>query len=112
MFENVVLHDSVVPVGVDANVPVMGESEIHDCGKHPMYLGKAADAMYHMIGSLIIEPLPSEDFDICRLGRRHKGEVPYNPAILHQHIAERGVDIMSYDVLRRISVRPLLEIAV
>ena len=46
---NVMLHDSVIPVGVNANIRFMGEAVIHYIAEDTMYVRIAGDTMNHMI---------------------------------------------------------------
>ena len=54
---DVVLHDAVVFVGVNANVHIMGEAEVHDVVEDTMDIRVAGDAMDDMIGHYIVQPL-------------------------------------------------------
>jgi len=46
---NVMLHDSVISVGVNANIRFMGEAVIHYITEDTMYVRIAGDTMNHMI---------------------------------------------------------------
>ena len=51
------LHDKVVLMGIDADVCIMREAEIHDIGEDAMNVRVAGYTMDDMIGKSIIYPL-------------------------------------------------------
>lgn len=59
MFPNVVLHDGIVAMCVYTNVPVMGETEIHDIAEYVVAIRVTRNAMDDMVGLLVIKPFPT-----------------------------------------------------
>ena len=57
MLPDVVLHDSVVPMGVNPNVCVMREAEVHDIAKDAVDIRVAGNTMDYMIRLCVIQPL-------------------------------------------------------
>jgi hypothetical protein len=56
MFAYVMLHDSIVPMGVNANVWVMGETEVHDAAEYSVSIGINAFATAFLMNALIVIP--------------------------------------------------------
>ena len=57
MLFDVVLHDTVVAVGVDADVAVFGKRIFHDVPENMVGVREAGDAVDDMVGLLVVEPL-------------------------------------------------------
>jgi len=57
MLQDVVLHDEVVFMGVDADVCIMREAEVHDAAEDSVNIRIAGYTMYDMIGKGIVCPL-------------------------------------------------------
>jgi hypothetical protein len=56
VLHNVVLHDMVVFMGIDADVRIMRKAEIHDVAEDSMGIGNAGNTMNHMIRKGIVCP--------------------------------------------------------
>ena len=81
---NVMLHDSVIPVGVNANIRFMGEAVIHYIAEDTMYVRIAGDTMNHMIRLRVIQPLTIVNFRISRLRRWQESEIANDATCLFQ----------------------------
>lgn len=57
MLQDVVLHDEVVLMGVDADVRIMRKAEVHDAAEDSVNIRIAGYTMYYMIRKGIICPL-------------------------------------------------------
>ena len=57
VFLDVVLHDTVVLMGIDTNVCIMRETEVHDIAKDAMNIWITGYTMNDMIGQGIVCPL-------------------------------------------------------
>ena len=64
MFPYVMLHDAVVAMGIYANVPVMGEAEIHDVAEDVVFIRVTRNAMDDMVGLFVIEPFSAIDLAV------------------------------------------------
>ena len=69
MLQNVVLHNLVVMVGIDADVCVMREAEVHDVVEYAVNIWIAGYSMYNMIRVCVIKPFTIIDFTICGFWR-------------------------------------------
>ena len=69
VLEDVVLHDAVVAVGVDTDVAVAGEGELHDAAEGAVRFRHAGDAVDDMVGQGIVEPLAVVDGAVGGFGR-------------------------------------------
>ena len=77
------LHDEVVPVGVYADIGVVGEAPVHNQPEHPVDLRTTADPVDDVVGLAAFRPLPLIDLRIRRLRRRHEREISYQgPLVL------------------------------
>ena len=54
---DIVLHDMVVLMGIDADVCITLETEVHDVAEDVVNIRVAGNAMYDMIGLYVIQPL-------------------------------------------------------
>ena len=57
MFLDVVLHNSVVTVSIDADVVIMGKAEVHNAAEDSMCIRQAGNTAYDMIVLLVIQPI-------------------------------------------------------
>ena len=55
MFLYIVLHDSIVSVGVNANIRIVGETELHDVAEDAMSVWIAGNSMNDMISLYVIK---------------------------------------------------------
>lgn len=55
------LHDAVVAVGIDADVAVVGEGELHDGMEDAVRFREAGDAVDDMVGQGVVDPLSVVD---------------------------------------------------
>ena len=54
VLQDVVLHDGVVAMGVDADVTVYGKAEVHDVAEDMVNIGIAGHAMNNMIRERVV----------------------------------------------------------
>ena len=57
MFLNIMLHDSVVPVSIDADIGFTSKAEIHNAAENAVSIRKACNTMDDMIKFYVIQPL-------------------------------------------------------
>ena len=55
MFLYIVLHDSIVSVGVNANIRIVGEAELHDVAEDATSVWIAGNSMNDMISLYVIK---------------------------------------------------------
>ena len=67
VFEEVVLHDVVVAVGVDADVAVVGETPFYNCTEDAVDVREAGYAVDYVIGESVVQPVAVKDFAVGRL---------------------------------------------
>ena len=65
MLQYVMLHDMIVSVGVDADVRIMRETEVHDATEYTVSIGITGNPMDYMIRLFIIKPLTFIDPAVC-----------------------------------------------
>ena len=111
MFFEVVLHDSVVAVRVDADVLLVGKAEVHDVAEDAVDVGSARDAMDDVIGQGVVEPLAVVDFRVGGLGRAQKRKIAHNPSVFLDDEAAILCDVGPYRFERGVSLSPLRGIA-
>ncbi len=93
-----VLHDMVVAMRVDADIPVVTEAEVDDGAEDAMRLGEACDTVDDMIRLIIVEPLPTLYLGIGGFRRRQEGEVGHDCAIVGNHVAPTLFNVTSDDI--------------
>ena len=54
MLQDVMLHDGVVFMGVNANVGLVGKNKVHYALEDTVRIGNAGDPMDDMIGAIIV----------------------------------------------------------
>ena len=111
MFFEVVLHDSVVAVRVDADVLLVGKAEVHDVAEDAVDVGSARNAMDDVIGQGVVEPLAVVDFRVGGLGRAQKRKIAHNPSVFLDDEAAILCDVGPYRFERGVSLFPLRGIA-
>ncbi len=82
MLQEIVLHDFVVLMGIDADVGVVGEAEVHNAGEDAMSLRVTGYSMDYMIRLDIIYPLTFVDFSISGFGGLKEGEIAYDLTVI------------------------------
>ena len=112
VFEDVVLHDAVVAVGVDADVAVAGEGELHNGVEDAVCFREAGDAVDDVVGLGVAEPLAVVDSAVGGFGRRQEGEIGHDVSILFDHEGAVSLHICLHRLQRRVPVDPLFRIAV
>ena len=112
VFEDVVLHDAVVAVSVDAGVAVAGEGKLHDSVEDAVCFREAGDAVDNVVGQGVVEPLTVVDSAVGRLGRGQEGEVGHDAAVVFHHEGAVSLHICLHRRQRRVPVDPLLRVAV
>ena len=112
VLEDIVLHDAVVAVGVDTDVAVAGEGELHDGVEDAVCFRHAGDAVDDMVGQGVVEPLTVVDGGVGGFGRGQEGEVGHDAAVVFHHEAAVSFYIGLHHLQRRVAVDPLFRIAV
>ena len=72
------LHDSVVLMGINANVGIMGGTVIHDTSEYSVSIWVTGDTVDYMIWLFIIKPLAFIDPGISRLWGGQESKVADN----------------------------------
>ena len=93
-----VLHDMVVAMRVDADIPVVTEAEVDDGAEDAMRLGDACNTVDDMIRLLIVEPLPTLYLGVGGFRRRQEGEVGHDRAIVDNHKGSTFFDVAPDDI--------------
>ena len=96
---NVMLHDSVIPVGVNANIRFMGEAVIHYIAEDTMYVRIAGDTMNHMIRLRVIQPLTIVNFRISRFRGWQECEIAYNTTSVLNNKTAMLIHVADNDIL-------------
>ncbi len=110
VFGEVVAHDGVVAVRIDAYVGVAGETEVQDVAQHAMRFSKAGDAMHHMIRPVVIEPCPVVDGGVGGFGRWEESEIAHDAMGLLHHETALLRHVGADNGLGRIVACPLMGI--
>ena len=85
VFQQVVLHDGVVAVGVHAQVALVGGAVVHHTVEYAVCLGGAGYAVHHVVGQGVVGPLALIYIIIGGIGRWQKGEIGYyGTVVLYQ----------------------------
>ena len=108
---DIMLHDEVVAVRVDADVRVLRETEVHDVVKHMMHVRITADAMDHMIRLRVIQPLAVVYPRVGRFRRRDECEIRDDTSVFLYHMARMPLHIGRNHRFGRIAVDPLVHVA-
>ena len=111
VLQDVVLHDAVVFVGVDAEVWLAGGAVGHHGVEDPVDRRKAADAVNDVVGAGVVEPLPVNG-GVARLRRTHEDEVGDDGVPFQHHIPLAEGDVPADNGLRRVAVDPLTQIPI
>lgn len=75
VFLDVVLHDAVILMGINADVCIVGEAEVHDIAEDAVNVRVAGNTMYNMIGLYVIQPLTVVYLRVGRLRGGQEGEI-------------------------------------
>ena len=110
MFGDVVLHDSVVAMGVDTNVWILGETVFHDAAEYSVNIGITGYTMDYMIGFCIIKPLSLVDLGISWFGRSKESKVTNHLIIVFNHKASVILHVSNNGSFRRVAFSPLVHI--
>ena len=62
------LHDFIVSMGVNADVGILGETEVHDVAEYSVSIGITGYPMDYMIRMFIIKPVSFVDHGISGFG--------------------------------------------
>ena len=115
---DVMLHDKVVLVGIDADVCIMGEAEVHDVAEDAVNIRVAGNAMYDMIGFYVIQPFAIVYLRVSRLRGGQKSEIADNllwrlvlTIALFNDKTSMLLHIVQENSLRRVAVSPLVHVA-
>ena len=107
----VVLHNDVVAVGVDADVGVAGEGEVHHAAEDAVRAVQAAHTVDHVVRPGVVEPLATENLLVGGLRRRQEREIAHNLPVVFNHEAAITPDVILDGLHRRVAVNPLLPVA-
>ena len=111
MLLDVVLHDTVILMGIDTNVFIMREAEVHDIAKDAMSIRVAGYTMYDVIGLYVVKPLAVVYLRVGWLWRRQKSEITHDMASILYDIATMLFHIADDECLRRVAISPLVHIS-
>lgn len=103
-------HDTVVPMGVDADVARLLEAIVKHRSEDPVSLWQAGNAMDDDIGLFVIKPLTVVNPRIGRLGTGQAGKGGHGPLTIEHQVAATSVDIPLESLCRRIAVGPLMKV--
>lgn len=104
-------HDAVVPVSVNPDIVILGETPVKDGAEHSVGIRQAAYTMDHVVWFRIIRPGAIVYLLISGLRRRDKSEVPHHGAIVHYHMPIPLFNIPEDNLIRGVTVYPLIGIA-
>ena len=110
MLQDVVLHDFIVTMGINADVMIMPETVVHDTAKDTMSIGITGNTMDYMIGLSIVQPLTFIYIIIGRFWGWQESKVADNATIILDDKAAIPFHVCRYDSLRRIAISPLVHI--
>ncbi len=111
MFQDIVLHDKVVIMGVYADIFIMGKAEVYHVTKDMMRVWIAGNTVDDMIRPFIIQPFATIYLMVSGFWRRQESEVADNTAFILNDEATALLHICSNDGLRWIALSPLVHIA-
>ena len=111
MLQNVVLHDKVVLMGVDADVRIMRKAEVHDAAEDSVNIRIAGYTMYYMIRKGIICPLTIIYLRVGWLRGWQECEIADNTPFILNDKAAVLFHIVEDDLLRRVAIAPLVYVA-
>ena len=111
IFPDVVLHDAVVAVGIDANVVLMGEAVVHDASEDAVGTRRTGNAMDDAVGLFVVEPRPVVDVVVGGFRRGQEGEVAHDEAVVLDDETAVAFYVGLYGQERRIVVGPLAGVA-
>jgi len=111
VFQDVVLHDMIVAVCVDADVALPLKTKLHDTLENTMHLREAGNAVDDMISLCVVQPLTLVNLRVSRLGRRQKSEIGHNLSVVLYHKTAIFFHVRLHDLQRRIAVDPLVQVA-
>jgi len=111
MLGDVVLHDGIVTMGVNADVRVARETIGHDVIKHMMRVRITGDAMDYMVRHFVVQPPAIVYCRVGRFRRRNESEIRDHLFCFLYHVAHTVLHVGSNNRLGRIAVHPLMPIA-
>ena len=112
VLQDVVLHDAVVAVRVDADVALPREAELHDILEDAVCLRETRDAVDDVVRLCVIKPLAVVDPGVRGLRTWQEREVGHNAAGLLNHVTARFRHVRPHNLQRGIAVVPLAPVAV
>ena len=107
---DVVLHDTVVLMGIDSDVYIMRETEVHDIAKDAVNIWITGYTMNDMVGQGVVCPLTIIYLRVGRLRRVQKGEIADDATSVLNDKATMLLHIADDDSLRRVAVSPLVHV--
>ena len=106
------LHGFVIPVGINADVTGLCEAIIKDAGHDPVLSMRTCHAMQNVIRSVGVNPLSVVNDSVGDIGPGNEGKGGYGTAVLHQQVAATISNVILYLRYRRMTVSPLMWIAI
>lgn len=110
MLGYVMLHNSVVSMGVNPNVGVFRETEFHDTPEYTMSIWKTANPMDYMIWQFIIKPPTFIDPGISGFLGWKESEIANSLAIIFNDKTAIPFNVSHNNSLRRVAFSPLVHI--
>ena len=111
MLGEVVLHDDVVAVRVNADVAVARECKFHHVAEDAVRAVFAAYAVDYVVGEGVVEPLTVENLLVGGFRRRQKSEISHDLPVVFNHETALLFDVVHHDLHRRVAVDPLFPVA-
>ena len=87
------LHNDIVTMSIDADIALPLKTKLHYTAKNAMSIILFCNAMYHMVGSIMIKPFATIYNIISGLRRRKKSKISYNLRRFENHISSSSFDI-------------------
>ncbi len=105
------LHDFIVPMGVDADVTAKSETVVENVAHDAMVTGKTGYPVNDIIRLNVVNPFASADYGIRGIRPGDEGPCGNGHISVQQEIALAAVDVKPYLIFRRVIVAPLMRIA-
>ena len=108
---DIVPHDSILLMGIYADVCIMRETEVHDVTEDAVNVRIAGNTVNDMIGLCVIQPLTIVYVRVGRLRRRQESEIADNATSLFQDKAAMLFHIAENVCLRWVAFYPLVHVS-
>ena len=104
-----VVHYNIVAVGVDAHCAGALKGPVEQTAGASFAGHTNCNAVNYMIG-FIIEPRTALYYRVCRVGPGNECHSCNNGIIVAHYIAYPGIDVLLYNLLRRVAATPLVHV--